>query len=67
MPATSSAIAKSGDVKVHCYGVNGCKGQSDCKTASNDCKGQNSCKGHGFKELSKSECRADGGSLKAPK
>lgn len=48
---------------VHCYGVNTCKGQSDCKTASNECKGQNSCKGHGFKEMTPRQCRAARGSL----
>jgi len=42
--------------KVHCEGVNSCKGTSDCKTAKTSCKGQNSCKGQGFKELSKDEC-----------
>jgi len=42
--------------KVHCEGVNGCKGKSDCKSAKNSCQGQNSCKGQGFKEMSKEEC-----------
>ena len=32
---TASAFAKA-DAKVHCYGVNSCKGTSDCKTAKND-------------------------------
>jgi uncharacterized membrane protein len=48
-----------------CYGVNECKGQSDCKSAKNDCKGQNECKGQGFKDLTKSQCAKAGGSLKA--
>jgi hypothetical protein len=39
-------------------GVNACKGQSACKTASNECKGQNSCKGQGFVELTQKECTA---------
>jgi hypothetical protein len=42
--------------KVHCDGVNGCKGKSDCKTAKSSCKGQNSCKGQGFSELTKEAC-----------
>ncbi len=47
---------------VHCYGVNACKGQSACKTASSSCKGQNACKGQGFLELaSAEECTAQGG------
>jgi uncharacterized membrane protein len=61
------ALAKSTAAKpVACYGVNACKGQSDCKTAHNDCKGMNSCKGQGFKEMSKKACTAAGGSLNAP-
>jgi hypothetical protein len=42
--------------KIHCEGVNGCKGQSDCASAKNSCKGQNSCKGEGFKEMTKEQC-----------
>jgi hypothetical protein len=54
----STAVAAGTDAKVHCAGVNACKGQSACKSASNACKGQNSCKGHGFLEMSKAECTA---------
>jgi uncharacterized membrane protein len=61
---TAPAFAQSAKAEtVHCYGVNSCKGTSDCKTASNDCKGMNSCKGHGFKEMSSKACTAAGGSL----
>src|ERR1700690_2996775 len=31
------------EAKVHCAGVNACKGQNDCKGAKNACKGQGSC------------------------
>jgi hypothetical protein len=48
--------AQAEDAKVHCMGVNGCKGQSACKTATNACKGQNSCKGTGFVELTEKQC-----------
>lgn len=58
----TAAIAK-GAAGVHCYGINTCKGTSDCKTAHNDCKGQNSCKGMGFKIMSAKKCTAAGGSL----
>ena len=62
--STTPAFAGGATEKtVHCYGVNTCKGTSDCKTAHNDCKGQNSCKGQGFKELTSKACKADGGSL----
>ena len=64
---TAPAFAKqAGAQTVHCYGVNTCKGQSDCKTAHNDCKGQNSCKGQGFKAMTTKACKAAGGSLTAP-
>ena len=39
-------------------GVNSCKRQSDCKSATNSYKGQNNCAGHGFKTLSQAECDA---------
>jgi uncharacterized membrane protein len=64
---TSPAFA--GDSKseaVHCYGVNSCKGQSDCKSGNHDCKGQNSCKGQGFKAETAKACAAAGGSLTEP-
>ncbi|MGN6092056.1 hypothetical protein HBF26_06210 [Luteibacter jiangsuensis] len=64
--AAISAPAHAGEQAagktVHCYGINSCKGTSDCKTAHNDCKGMNSCKGQGFKEVSVKECKAQGGS-----
>lgn len=63
--APTMAVAK-GAAKVHCYGVNGCKGQSDCKSGSHDCKGQNDCKGQGFKEMTLKGCKAAGGSTSAP-
>jgi uncharacterized membrane protein len=50
-----------------CYGVNSCKGTSDCKSGNHDCKGMNACKGQGFKALTTSACAAAGGSLTAPK
>ncbi len=43
--------------KIHCEGVNACKGQSDCASAKNSCQGQNACKGQGFKEMTPEECK----------
>ena len=62
----SSTVAQPSDsaAVVHCYGVNSCKGQSDCKSYNHDCKGQNECKGQGFKAESKEQCKTDGGKLK---
>ena len=67
--ASVPAAAKDakGDKLVHCYGVNSCKGTSDCKTAKHDCRGQNTCKGVGFKELTAEACAQQGGSLTEPK
>jgi len=44
--------------KIHCEGVNQCKGHSDCATADNECKGLNSCKGKGYLSLTQAECDA---------
>ncbi|WP_353230939.1 hypothetical protein [Novosphingobium sp.] len=63
LPAPAMAQATKAAEAVHCYGINTCKGTSDCATAHNSCKGQNTCKGQGFKAESKEQCMADGGSL----
>lgn len=64
MPMTA---AHAEAAKIHCYGVNKCKGQNDCKTAKNSCKGMSSCKGQGFLAMSKEECNKEGGSVGKPK
>lgn len=61
-----TAIAKDAKT-VHCFGVNSCKGQSDCKSAGHDCKGMNSCKGQGFKALTSAACTKAGGTTTEPK
>ena len=58
MLAPTSAQAEE---KVHCFGLNSCKGKGACKTASNDCKGKNACKAKGFLALTAAECAAQGG------
>ena len=55
--------APAAEAKVHCGGVNACKGTSDCKTAEHACKGQNACKGHGFKEMTAKACADAGGKV----
>ncbi len=57
------APAQADEAKVHCVGVNSCKGQSECKTASSSCKGLNSCKGQGFLSITKMDCDAAGGKV----
>jgi hypothetical protein len=43
--------------KMRCDGVNACKGQSACKTATSGCSGQNACKATGYLELTKKDCK----------
>ena len=62
--ATSvSASSDTADL-VHCYDVNKCKGQNDCKTANNACAGQASCKGTGFVAMPSGSCTNIGGETK---
>jgi uncharacterized membrane protein len=64
---TTPAFAKhQAAAKVPCYGINSCKGQSDCKSGNHDCKGMNECKGQGFKDMSAAACTKAGGSLTPP-
>lgn len=65
--APLSAVAAQGEKTGHCVGVNSCKGQSDCKTASSACKGQNACKGSGYKETTKADCDKQGGKFEEAK
>jgi hypothetical protein len=53
--------------KVHCGGVNECKGKSGCQSAHNACAGQNGCKGQGYVELTAEDCRSKGGTVLAGK
>lgn len=58
-PAPASAASEQ-----QCMGINACKGQSACKTASSSCKGQNACKGHGWMPTAtKYECVVQGGTV----
>lgn len=53
--------------KVHCEGVNACKGQGACGGAGHDCAGKNDCKGKGWVEMSAADCTAKGGTAKPMK
>jgi len=71
MLATASfagnAVAKDAAAeKVHCYGINKCKGTGDCSGKGHKCAGQNACKGQGHVNLPKDVClRIEGGHLTA--
>jgi hypothetical protein len=62
--ATAPAIASAKPTaKVHCEGVNSCKGKGTCNGANNACMGQNSCKGKGWIEMTAKKCKAKGGTV----
>ncbi len=60
---TSTTTTATTGPMVHCTGVNSCKGQSLCKTATNACKGLNSCKGKGVIDMSKEKCLQEKGTV----
>lgn len=58
-----NAAAAEGD-KVHCYGVNKCKGTGECGGKGSSCAGENGCKGQGWISTTKEEClKMEGGRL----
>lgn len=56
MTATLAPVHAQEAKKVHCEGVNACKGMNDCSTAKNGCKGMGACKGMGFMSMTQEEC-----------
>jgi len=46
---------------ISCYGINACKGKTECATAFNACPGRNSCKGKGWLSIGERECAERGG------
>jgi hypothetical protein len=59
----NTALAAKHEGSVKCEGINGCKGKSECATASHACAGQNSCKGKGWIKVSAKECKDKGGKV----
>ena len=67
--AADSASPSTQPAQLKCLGANACKGQSACKTATNDCQGKNSCAGKGYiTTADEKTCEAKGGHVgkKAP-
>jgi hypothetical protein len=60
--AAIPSVAKA-DGKVHCAGVNECKGKGACKSATGSCKGKNECKGKGWVEMTEADCKAKKGTV----
>ncbi|MDB4989299.1 MAG: hypothetical protein JWN04_4477 [Myxococcaceae bacterium] len=52
--------------KVHCAGINACKGKGACSSAKHACSGKNTCKGKGWVETTAKECADKGGHVEPP-
>ncbi len=62
--ANKKAPAKKGPEKVHCFGINTCKGKSECSVdGKSACNGQNACKGQGWMSLSRKTCMKKKGTI----
>ena len=62
-PRVGHADDKTKEAKVHCGGINSCKGKGSCSGASNGCAGQNGCKGKGWVEATAKECKDKKGTV----
>ena len=64
LAGTTLTSPASADGGIKCAGINSCKGNSECKTASSSCNGLNSCKGKGWVSTSTAkECKKKGGKV----
>ena len=66
-PRVGQADDKTKEAKVHCGGINSCKGKGACAGASNGCSGKNACKGKGWTEATAKECKDKKGTVMADK
>jgi hypothetical protein len=66
-PRVGQADDKTKEAKVHCGGINSCKGKSACAGASNSCSGKNACKGKGWVDATAKECKDKKGTVMADK
>jgi hypothetical protein len=58
------APAKKAANKVHCFGINSCKGKSECAVeGKSGCNGKNDCKGQGWISVSAKRCTAKKGTV----
>ncbi len=67
MKGTPATAGEKMAAKIHCGGVNACKGQSACKGEANACAGQNGCSGKGWVEATEDDCKAKNGTVMATK
>jgi hypothetical protein len=67
MARPEGSMAGEKTAKVHCMGINECKGKGACKTEANACAGHNGCGKKGFVEVTEEECKTKGGTIMAKK
>lgn len=54
--------------KIHCLGINSCKGTSECSVeGKSQCKGMNACKGQGWVSLTAKTCAKKKGTVEGAK
>lgn len=59
-----SDTKSAGQDLVKCYGINECKGHTECATsAGNSCEGLNECAGLGWITVSAEECSTKNGTV----
>jgi len=65
MPAPVKKVpSKKAASKVHCFGINSCKGKSECAVdGKSGCNGKNACSGQGWISLSAKKCTAKKGTV----
>src|SRR5271154_6656970 len=61
--AMPAVVRAAGSDKVHCSGINDCKGKGACKGGASSCKGMNDCKGKGWVETTDKECTTKKGKV----
>jgi uncharacterized membrane protein len=61
--AAEHETSSAQEAKVHCQGINSCKGHGECAGVGHDCAGRNDCKGKGWISTSAADCKAKGGTI----
>lgn len=63
-PTKKVTTKKKSAEKIHCFGINSCKGKSECAVdGKTSCKGKNDCKGQGWTSMTAKKCTAKKGTI----
>ena len=65
LAASCGSSQSTASIEGKCFGINSCKGQTDCGGKDHACAGKNSCKGQGWKKMTRSDCDAKMGKFEA--